>query len=110
MAFNSIALVPGSKDHSTALENDRQIATGAGRLLQLSVYNDKATAQYIQLHDVAAAPNDGAVPFFIFEIAPKTLASIVAKSFTLGLYVCNSSTAATKTIGGNDCWFYSERK
>lgn len=99
---------------STALAASLIIKDTPGTLFSLSVYNDKGSAQYIQLHDSATVPADTAVPVFVFQVATKTTQVInladLGMSFATGIVVCNSSTAATKTIGSADCWFTANYK
>ena len=71
--------------------------------------DNSGPAQFIQLHDAAALPAEGAVPVFPFRIATEDFLPIwfggEGRFFPTGLVICNSSTAATKTIGGENCWF-----
>ncbi len=74
-----------------------------------TVYNTKASAQYLTVFDANAVPADGAVPLFSWPLAAN---SGVGFGFTprgrqlqTGLVLCNSSTDATKTIGSVDCFF-----
>lgn len=79
------------------------------RLVGLSGYNSKVSAQFIQIHDAAALPADAAVPKIVFEVAASSKFAIDygvnGRTFDIGIVVCNSSTAPTKTIGSADCWF-----
>jgi hypothetical protein len=99
---------------SGALAASLVIKATPGNLYNLNVYNDKAAAQYIQLHDAAALPADTAVPVFTFSVPTKGTVniplSIFGKWFANGIVVCNSSTGATKTIGSADCWFDAQFK
>jgi hypothetical protein len=94
---------------SAALEASRVIKAKRGRLLTLMVYNDSAADQYIQLHNAAALPANGAVPDYVFKVGAGNngFAEFITTGldFDTGIVVCNSSTAATKTIGAADCWF-----
>ena len=94
---------------STADENDRVLKAGAGRLFGLTGFNGKASAQYIQIHDAASAPADTAVPKITFKVQADSPFSLHfgsrGRSFATGIYICNSSTRETKTIGSDDCWF-----
>lgn len=78
-------------------------------LYGLTVYNGKASSQYIQIHDAASLPADTAVPVFppftIGSGETRTLEFEEGRNFATGIVVCNSSTAATKTIGSADCMF-----
>lgn len=94
---------------SNVYENARQIKSGPGVLFGLSVYNSNAATQFIQLHDAATIPADGAVPVFFFPVA--TASAFLAswsppgRWFRTGIVVCNSSTGPTKTVGSADCFF-----
>lgn len=94
---------------SAAYEASHIIKAAPGQLFKLSVYSSKAAAQWIQLHDAAALPADGAVPVLSLNIA--TVAdlvldwSIFGRNFANGIVVCNSTTGPTKTIGAADCFF-----
>ena len=88
--------------------------SGACRLYGFSGYSNKAAAQFIQVFDASAVPADGAVPVVILAVgagagaATGTFAAYWGSSgrwFDRGIVFCNSSTAATKTIGSADCWF-----
>lgn len=94
---------------SAAYENDRVIKAGAGTLVSLSVYNSKASAQFIQIHNVTSTPADGVAPIFVVTVP--TVANYTINfplsglPCTTGIYVCNSSTGPTKTLGSDDCYF-----
>lgn len=97
---------------STALAASLVIKGGPGTLYKLVVYNDKGSTQYVQLHDSATLPSDAAVPVITFAVATKSVVelpihNIKGLNFSTGIVVCNSSTAATKTIGTTDCWFHA---
>ena len=94
---------------SQALEAGRQVLTGQAYLTSFTVLSTNAAAQYIQLHDVSQAPGSGAVPAVVF-IVPATANLVVAYSlpgrrFHRGVYIANSSAAATLTAGSADCFF-----
>ena len=94
---------------SRALEAGRLVIGGQTYLLSFSVLNTNAAAQYIQLHDTGSAPSNGAIPVSVFTVA--AAANLVVaftmpgRRFHQGLYICNSSTAATLTAGSADCFF-----
>lgn len=95
----------GHQAGSTALEASRQLTTGPGALVSLVGYNS-GPDQFIQVHDVAAAPADGAVPIFMFRVgAGQHFALDTPIKCVVGIFACNSSTVATKTAGAADCWF-----
>lgn len=80
-----------------------------GRVSHIIGYNAKVSAQFIQLHDAAALPADGAVPLAVITVPASSNFSIPLPPDGLecitGVVVCNSSTYATKTIGSADCFF-----
>lgn len=94
---------------STAYENSRVIKASPGIVYNLSGYNSKATAQFIQIFNSTTVPADTAIPIFTgtaaglsnfnFNFGPLGL------SFSTGVSISNSSTGATKTIGSADCFF-----
>lgn len=93
---------------SAALEASHIIRSSPGYLTHLTVYNDAASTQYYQLHNSAVVPPDGTVPVFVFAVASKATVSLPigdGLNFSVGIVVCNSSTAATKTIGSADSFF-----
>lgn len=94
---------------SQALEAGRQIMTGQAFLLAFTVLNTNAVAQYVQLHDVTAPPASGAIPSVVYTVAGASNLvvawSIPGRRFHRGIYVTNSSTAATLTAGSGDCFF-----
>ena len=98
---------------STALEASHVLKASAGQLVQLSVFNSKAAAQFILILNSATLTADGAVtllypPIPILGASLLVLdlpAPIVASN---GITVCNSSTGSfTKTIGAADCAFHA---
>lgn len=99
---------------STAFEASRVLKSSAGQLIQLSIFNSKASAQFILLMNATSLPSNGAVTLLYppIPIAAATLlvldlpAPLVA---SIGIVVCNSSTGSfTKTIGSADCAFYAQ--
>jgi hypothetical protein len=96
--------IPTQSVGNAALVASRIVATQPRKLFTVMGYNGGA-AQFIQIHEAAALPAEGAVPKHSFPIAAGNFFS-----FDLGLAgedldaitVCNSSTADTKTIGAAD--------
>lgn len=96
---------------STALATNLVIRATPGYLVQIRGQNDSGAAQYIQVHDAASLPGNGAVPKEVIKVSAGTSFSISPKSnlqFSVGIVVCNSSTAATLTVGSADCWFSAD--
>lgn len=81
------------------------------KLYSVTIYNSKASAQFIQLFDSATLPADAAVPVYNVTIPASSSLTIdfglVGMDFYTGCVVCNSSTAPTKTIGSADCQFFA---
>lgn len=93
---------------TTANANSLVVKAVTGKLYGLTGRNGKSSSQFIQVHDAAALPSDGAVPEITFEVPATTPFSLdynVGREFQVGIVICNSSTAATKTIGSADCWW-----
>jgi len=83
------------------------VSSNPAVLLSLTISNLSATAQYIQLHDAAAAPSNGAIPAISVYWPANTSAQLEwaaadGRDFSVGIYVCNSSTSDTKTLGAVD--------
>lgn len=78
------------------------------RLIAIYGYNSKASTQFLQIHDSATAPADTAVPVLPLQLEAQKNFFIDLNDYgvrlSTGLYICNSSTAQTKTIGSADCW------
>lgn len=92
----------------TSLVASRVLSTRPCKLYAVIVFNNSASTQYIQIHETTTLPANG--------VAPKIPSIPVAAGTTVmvdvggqvgmdldALTVCNSSTAATKTIGAADC-------
>lgn len=91
---------------SPYLVNSRIIKTGPGKLFGFTITNTKTSAQFVQLFDAATLPADGAVPIFSKSVPASDGVGfdwIPARTFEVGIIICNSSTSATKTIGSADC-------
>ena len=93
---------------TTALAASLVVKAAPGIVYGLSGINNKASAQYIQIHDASSLPADTAVPKVVVTVPATSNFSIdfgyYGRSFGTGIVICNSSTLATKTIGAADCW------
>lgn len=94
---------------SSALESFRVVKSGAGTLYGFSGFSNRASQQFIQVFDLGNLPADGAVPMIVITVPASSNFSydggLHGRAFRAGIVICNSSTAATKTIGSADCWF-----
>lgn len=91
------------------LTNSIIVKPTAGYLLGLTANSTNVAAQYILLFDSATVPSNGAIPTTSFTVP---LASHLAvyfntpgRAFQTGIVACNSTTAATLTIGAADTYF-----
>lgn len=104
----------GTQVMSTALEASHILKASAGKLHALTVFNSKASAQFILIMDSATLPVDGAVTLLYPPIpiaAATTLVLDLPHPITAaaGIVVCNSSTGTfSKTIGSADCAFWAQ--
>lgn len=97
-----------SQINTTALATSLVAKASPGTIYDLFITNTLAAAQYVQIHDAAALPADGAVPESCVVVPASSSLAISftgGKVMTTGIVISNSSTAPTKTIGAADCWF-----
>lgn len=98
-----------SNNSTTAFTAQLLVKSTAGKLYTMTGFNSKESPQYIQIHDSASLPNDGNIPKITFIVPAQANFSLdlgqYGRHFENGIYVCNSSTGATKTLGAADCWF-----
>jgi len=89
-------------------------ASNPAFLAGFSGYNYKTSSQFIQIHDAASLPADGAVPRIVFSVAASDDFAqdfnMNPREFAVGIVICNSSTEFTKTIGSADCQFDVQMK
>lgn len=94
---------------SAAYEDGEAVKVTAGTLYSLTVYNSGAAAQWIQVHNAAAVPANGAIPSVSVKVPADSNISVdfgpFGVRFGTGIAVCNSSTGPTKTLGAADCFF-----
>lgn len=84
------------------------VKAGPGAVFGWNLVNGNAAARWIQFFDSATLPADTAVPLFSIALAiggSSNITLIRPRVFLKGICVCNSSTAATKTIGAADSIF-----
>lgn len=86
------------------------VIKGSPGILQGIVgHNAKTSSQFIQIHDAASLPANGATPKIKIKVEASSNFTIDLSErgrwFSVGIVVCNSSTLATLTIGSADCQF-----
>ncbi len=95
--------------HSNVYESSRRIKTGQGYLFGFTVYSSNVAAQFIQVHDSPTLPGNGAVPCLTLPINTVNYLAAqwlpLGRSFLSGIYLVNSTTGPTLTIGAADCFF-----
>lgn len=85
------------------------VVSGQAICFGLVGFNSNVGTQFIQLHDSNVLPADGAIPeVFTLAAAGSPFSfdfGYHGRPFDRGIYICNSSTGPTKTLGAADCWF-----
>lgn len=77
-------------------------------LYGFTVNNTNVSAQFILVFDLTGLPANGAAPAVSMTVpgaSDKAVEWIRPRRMFEGIVICNSSTAATKTIGAADCFF-----
>ena len=86
-----------------------EIKRAPGRLYGLTGYNSKGSAQFILIFDAVDLPVAGSIPKIILNVPTGANFAfdwgIFGRKFDAGIFICNSSTGPTLTIGSADCWF-----
>lgn len=105
------AAAGASTVNSGAYVDSFQIKSTAGTLFEIAGYSSNASAQFIQIFDSDTLPADTAAPMLTFAVAATSNFSfdvpITGLPFTNGLWICNSTTGPTKTIGVADTYFFA---
>lgn len=78
------------------------------RLVGAGIYHKGASDQYLQVHDAAALPSNGAIPDIVYKLGATSNFSfdydVIGRKFSNGIVICISTTAGTLTIGSADMW------
>lgn len=95
--------------HSNVYEKSRLVKAGPGYLFGFTVYNSNVAAQFIQVHDSPTLPANGSVPCMVISVATIADKGVqwlpLGRAFQTGIYLCNSTTGPTLTLGAADCFF-----
>jgi hypothetical protein len=98
-----------TSNSSPALSSSIIALAGAGRLIGFSVYSNRGSSQFIQVFDAQTTPSNGAVPVTVFTVAATSNLGVYwgppGRWMNQGVVLCNSSTAATLTLGSADTFF-----
>ncbi len=101
--------LPGPLNFNTGVKAASVIVPGRIVAYGFTVYNTKASSQFINVFDANTLPAEAAVPLFSWALAANSGVGFGwqpnGRQFQTGLVLCNSSTDATKTIGSADCFF-----
>lgn len=101
--FNVKVIGADATKNSLAVAADLVVATGPSRLYSVTLYNSSAGTVYLQVHDAAAAPADGAVPKLVVAVPAGQTGAFDwqdGKICGTGIYLCASTTDTTKTLAG----------
>lgn len=80
-----------------------EVSQRASILKALQVTTGKTSDHYVQLHDAAAEPEDGAVPKKVWLMPAKaTFETQIETPCASGIWIVSSSTLATLTKDGNN--------
>lgn len=96
---------------SIAYESSRLVKSTAGVLFGVAGYNSKASTQFILVLNFGGAtvPANGTVPVDIIAVSAASNFSIDfgrwGRPCSAGIWLANSSTGPTLTIGSADTWF-----
>lgn len=96
---------------SIAYEASHLVKASAGVLLGLSGYNSKASTQFILVvdHGAATVPPTGTIPVIVIAVSATSNFSYdpgrFGRAFSAGIWIVNSSTGPTVTVGSADTWF-----
>ncbi len=91
---------------SSAPEASHVLKNAAGALKSISCYSSSASTQYMLIFNSATVPAEGTVPIVTPVVCPAggncnyDFTTIGGLNLSTGIVWTNSSTAATKTIGG----------
>ena len=100
---------PGPLNYNEGALRNAIVVPGRLVVYGFTVYNTKASAQYLNVFDGSTLPADATVPLFSWPLAANNGVGFGwqpnGRQFQGGLVLCNSSTDATKTIGLADCFF-----
>lgn len=97
---------------SAALEISTQLKTSPGRIYKIFGLNDNASERFIQVHDAVITPSGGSVPTLVFAVPANSTYEIdfgtgepMGWKLNNGIFIGNSTTAASWTAGGADNLF-----
>lgn len=82
---------------------------GIGKLFGFTATSTNVAAQFILVFDTNAVPANGAVPLMTFNVALSSFVTAyfgsVGRAFAHGIFLCNSTTQGTLTLGAADTIF-----
>ncbi len=97
---------------TTALAASKVVKGSAGTLYGFNVYNNKSSAQWIQVHNTTSLPADTSIPIISLRVEANSNLGVSygarGLAFATGITIGNSSSVATLTTGSADCWISAE--
>ena len=105
MSSNVKVIGADATNTTAALATGLVVVASPAKLFKINALNTNAAARWIQIFDAAAMPADATVPLISIPVG---IGAAVSESwpdgrpFKNGICICNSTTAATKTIGAAD--------
>ena len=99
--FNVKVIGADDDANSAGAAKSLQAVAASARLYTVTAYNSTSGTLYLQAHDAASAPADGAAPKLVVPIFATTSGGFGFADGTIfrnGIYLCWSSTDVTKTI------------
>lgn len=93
---------------TAALANALAVRAAAGGVIY-GVGGYSTTSQFLQIHDTAGAPTNGAIPAFTFPITANSPFSVDFGAYGMfcanGIRIAISTTGPTLTLGAADSFF-----
>lgn len=101
--FANVRVIGADASATTAAvtEYDLQAVIGRAKLFTVSAYNGEADVLYLQAHDAASAPANGAVAKLCVPVYAGASGGFNFSDgavFTRGIYLCWSTSDTTKTL------------
>lgn len=93
---------------STVLSKALPVGSGGVRLFGFHAYSTKGVGQWIMVFDATTQPANGSVTPLVWAIAANSYVDVLyvpGRFFDQGIWICNSTTDTSLTLGAADCLF-----